>query len=138
MQRVSKSVGRAFLDVMGVLKRDFHETDPLDDKDAPMDEILESGPAGTSPSVLDAATRAALRVVEAHNEARELDVSAIRKRMGLSQAEFARRFGFAVATLRHWEIGDRKPRGAALLLLNVISRRPDVVLQVLRCNRWKK
>lgn len=103
-----------------------------------MDEILENGAGERSPSVLDAATRAALRVVEAHNEARELDVSAIRKRMGLSQAEFARRFGFAVATLRHWEIGDRKPRGAALVLLNVISRRPDVVLQVLRCNRWKK
>ena len=56
-----------------------------------------------------------------------VDVSALRRRMGMTQEQFAARFGFSVATLRHWERGDRTPQGAALVLLNVIKRSPDVV-----------
>jgi DNA-binding transcriptional regulator YiaG len=42
-----------------------------------------------------------------------VDVAALRKRMRMTQKQFCRRFGFTLATLRHWERGDRKPRGAA-------------------------
>lgn len=56
-----------------------------------------------------------------------VDVSALRLRMGMTQEQFAARFGFSVATLRHWERGDRTPQGAALVLLNVIKRAPDAV-----------
>lgn len=56
-----------------------------------------------------------------------VDVSALRHRMGMTQEQFAARFGFSVATLRHWERGDRTPQGAALVLLNVINRAPDAV-----------
>lgn len=56
-----------------------------------------------------------------------VDVSALRRRMGMTQEQFAARFGFSVATLRHWERGDRSPQGAALVLLNVIKRAPDAV-----------
>ena len=56
-----------------------------------------------------------------------VDVSALRQRMGVTQEQFAARFGFSVATLRHWERGDRTPHGAALVLLNVIKRAPDAV-----------
>lgn len=56
-----------------------------------------------------------------------VDVSALRRRMGMTQEQFAARFGFSVATLRHWERGDRTPQGAALVLLNVIKRAPDAV-----------
>ena len=56
-----------------------------------------------------------------------VDVSALRQRMGMTQEQFAARFGFSVATLRHWERGDRSPHGASLVLLNVIKRAPDVV-----------
>jgi len=56
-----------------------------------------------------------------------VDVSALRQRMGMTQEQFAARFGFSVATLRHWERGDRTPQGAALVLLNVIKRAPDAV-----------
>ena len=61
-----------------------------------------------------------------------VDVAHLRKRIGMTQTQFARRFGFPVATLRHWERGDRKPRGAALVLLNVIARNPRLVLDVLK------
>ncbi len=56
-----------------------------------------------------------------------VDVSALRQNMGMTQEQFAARFGFSVATLRHWERGDRSPNGASLVLLNVIKRAPEVV-----------
>ena len=61
-----------------------------------------------------------------------VNVAQLRGRMNLTQAQLASRFGFPVATLRHWERGDRKPGGAALVLLNVIARRPRAVLESLR------
>jgi DNA-binding transcriptional regulator YiaG len=51
----------------------------------------------------------------------DIDVVALRRKLGLSQARFAHRFGFPVATLRHWEQGKRRPRGCALALLHVID-----------------
>jgi putative transcriptional regulator len=60
-----------------------------------------------------------------------VDVAAVRERVGLSQAQFAARFGFSVSTLRHWERGDRQPQGAALVLLNLIERDPPGVLRLL-------
>jgi putative transcriptional regulator len=60
-----------------------------------------------------------------------VDVAGLRRRLQMSQAQFARRFGFSVATLRHWERGDRKPRGPALVLLNVIAHNHRVVLMAL-------
>lgn len=60
-----------------------------------------------------------------------VDVAALRGRLGLSQAQFAARFGVSVATLRHWERGDRNPQGPALVLLNLIDRDPEGVLRAL-------
>ncbi len=61
-----------------------------------------------------------------------VDVSGLRARLSLTQEQFAARFGFSVATLRHWERGDRSPSGASLVLLNVIDRNPAAVLQALQ------
>jgi putative transcriptional regulator len=60
-----------------------------------------------------------------------VDVAAVRARLGLTQAQFAARFGFSVATLRHWERGDRRPQGPALVLLNLIDREPQAVMGAL-------
>ena len=62
----------------------------------------------------------------------EVDVRAVRLKLGMTQNLFAARFGFPLATLRHWEYGRRKPTGASLTLLNVIARNPRAVLQSLR------
>jgi len=56
-------------------------------------------------------------------------VKAVRERTGLTQEEFAATFAISLGALRHWERGDRKPRGTALVLLNVIARDPDAVLR---------
>jgi len=61
-----------------------------------------------------------------------VDVSGLRERLSLTQEQFAARFGFSVATLRHWERGDRSPSGASLVLLNVINNDPAAVLRALR------
>jgi putative transcriptional regulator len=42
----------------------------------------------------------------------EIDVRAIRGRLGLTQQQFAVRFGFNINTLRHWEQGRLVPEGA--------------------------
>ena len=60
-----------------------------------------------------------------------VDVAEVRGRLGLTQAEFAARFGISVATLRHRERGDRSPQGPALVLLNLIDRDPKGVLRAL-------
>lgn len=60
------------------------------------------------------------------------DIKAIRNRIGMSQTEFAKAFGISLGTLRHWERGDRTPRGPALVLLNVLDKEPEAVLRALR------
>jgi len=60
-----------------------------------------------------------------------VDVKAIRGRLGMSQSEFARTFGFPLGTLQNWERGHRRPEGAARVLLTVIDRRPEAVLEAL-------
>jgi putative transcriptional regulator len=62
----------------------------------------------------------------------EIDVRAIRGRLGLTQQEFAFRFGFSINTLRHWEQGRRVPEGPTRAYLLVIDREPQVVQKALR------
>jgi putative transcriptional regulator len=54
----------------------------------------------------------------------EVDVKALRERLDLSQAQFAKRFGFALKTVQDWEQHRRKPVGPARVLLNMIARDP--------------
>ena len=61
-----------------------------------------------------------------------VDVKAVRERTGLTQEQFAATFAIGLGALRHWERGDRKPRGAALVLLNVIAKEPEAVLRAVR------
>lgn len=56
-----------------------------------------------------------------------MDVRAIRLKLGMTQEEFAARFGFSINTLRHWEQGRRRPEGPARAYLRVIDRNPEAV-----------
>ncbi len=62
----------------------------------------------------------------------EIDVKAIRARLGLTQQQFAARFGFNITTLRQWEQGRRVPDGPARTFLKVIDREPEAVQRALR------
>jgi putative transcriptional regulator len=58
-------------------------------------------------------------------------VRTVRKRLGLSQAQFAARYHFPVGTLRDWEQKRRQPDAPALAYLRVIAREPEMVAEAL-------
>ena len=62
----------------------------------------------------------------------EVNVRKVRTKMGLSQAQFATKFGFPPATLRNWEQGRARPDAPTRVLLAVIAKHPEVVEDVLR------
>jgi putative transcriptional regulator len=62
----------------------------------------------------------------------DVDVREVRTKMGLSQAQFATKFGFPPATLRNWEQGRARPDAPTRVLLAVIAKHPEAVEDVLR------
>jgi putative transcriptional regulator len=69
--------------------------------------------------------------VEFRNPPDDIDVKAIRERLGLSQEEFALRYGLEVASLRNWEQGRTQPELAVRVLFRVIERNPEAVERAL-------
>ena len=61
----------------------------------------------------------------------EVNIRQVRRKMGLSQAGFASKFGFPPATLRNWEQGRSRPDAPTRVLLAVISKHPEAVEDVL-------
>jgi len=61
----------------------------------------------------------------------QVNVAAVRRRLGLSQAGFARAFGLDVTAIHAWEQGRRRPDRAARVLLAVIAKEPHAVLRAL-------
>jgi len=61
----------------------------------------------------------------------EVDVKAIRNRLGMTQARFSETFGFSLDAIKHWEGGRRTPEAPARTLLTVIERNPAAVLTAL-------
>ena len=59
------------------------------------------------------------------------DVRETRRAMGLSQSQFAAKFGFPLATLQNWEQGRARPDTPTRVLLAVIARHPEAVEDVL-------
>jgi len=63
------------------------------------------------------------------------DVRSLRERYGLSQPKFAALLGISVGTLRNWEQGRRRPEGSARVLLRIVAKHPDAVLDVASTTR---
>ncbi|MGH7034687.1 MAG: helix-turn-helix domain-containing protein [Stellaceae bacterium] len=95
------------------------------------DEEIEAqiaADADLSPVFTDAELARARRIIPALPSS---EIKAIRRRLGLSQVQFARRYGFSVETVRNYEQGHRKPNGPARVLLRVIATEPDAVTRAL-------
>jgi putative transcriptional regulator len=58
-------------------------------------------------------------------------VRTVRRRLKLTQAEFAARFRVPLGTLRDWEQGRREPDAPALALLRIIEHDPDAAMRAL-------
>jgi putative transcriptional regulator len=101
-------------------------------KGAYMAEAFKSIKQGLNEAIAHARSKSGTAESVKLYQPQAVDVSSLRGRLNLTQEQFAARFGFSVATLRHWERGDRSPSGASLVLLNVIERNPAAVLQALQ------
>jgi putative transcriptional regulator len=73
-----------------------------------------------------------VRVRVTYVPAPQVDVRKLRARMGLSQTQFAAKFGFSLDSIQNWEQGHRQPEGPARVLLVVIAKNPKAVEEALR------
>jgi len=88
------------------------------------------------PARVDTATEADLARQAADDEVEAMQDAAkfarrVRKRLGLSQAEFSERIDVSLDTIRNWEQGKRCPTGAAKALLKVLDKAPEAALAAL-------
>lgn len=51
-------------------------------------------------------------------------IQALRRRLGLTQAELAAELGVRQQTVSEWETGSYRPRGASARMLRVVAERP--------------
>lgn len=68
----------------------------------------------------------------------DVDVAGLRKRLGLTQREFADGFQISLSTLRNWEQGSRHPEGPARVLLKVIRKDPQHVIRAIWPDKRKR
>lgn len=82
----------------------------------------------TIPEGRDAFSELAGLGVRVHRvEPPRVDIRAIRQGLGLTQFEFAIRFGLELDTVQNWEQGRYSPDPAASVLLKVIEKNPEAV-----------
>ena len=60
-----------------------------------------------------------------------VDVTALRKKLGMTQVVFCKTFKLSLGTVRDWEQHRFIPEGPARVLLTVIERDPETVIQAL-------
>ena len=85
---------------------------------------------------VDATTEAEIAAQEREDEEEAMQDMAryarrVRRRLGLTQVELARRIDVPHETIRNWEQGKRCPTGAARALLRVLDKAPETALRVL-------
>jgi putative transcriptional regulator len=87
-------------------------------------------------AVVDGTTETEIALQQQEDDAEAMQDMAryarrIRRRLGLSQVELARRIDVPHETIRNWEQGKRCPTGAARALLRVLDKAPETALRVL-------
>lgn len=88
------------------------------------------------PVRVDATTEADIAKQAAADETEAMQDTAkfarrVRKRLGLSQAEFSERIDVSLDTICSWEEGRCSPTGAAKALLKVLDKAPEAALAAL-------
>ena len=58
-------------------------------------------------------------------------IKEIRKKLNLSQSDFALMIGVSISTLQNWEQGRREPDSPAKALLKIASKNPEAVMDAL-------
>jgi putative transcriptional regulator len=73
----------------------------------------------------DLARQIATNPDAAPDMAPEIDVRAIRRAAGMTQAHFAEIYEFSIRTVEEWERGAKKPSGPARTLLRAVKADPE-------------
>jgi putative transcriptional regulator len=60
-----------------------------------------------------------------------VNVQALRERLGLTQQEFARRYRFPLRSVQEWEQRRKRPAAGTMILLLAISRKPKALADAL-------
>ncbi len=66
-----------------------------------------------------------------HNEWDCEQIRALRRHLGITQAEMARRLGTRQQTISEWETGQYQPRGASSTLLSMVAEETRFPYQAL-------
>lgn len=66
------------------------------------------------------------------------DAKQYRRQLGISQADFAERFGLPLQTYVQWERGRREPEISAKMLLSLIVEAPHEVIRIARRNKRRE
>jgi DNA-binding transcriptional regulator YiaG len=76
-------------------------------------------------------TRVRKRLIQGKFESGD-DITALRRFVRLTQAQFAQAMGISVHTLRNWEQGRRFPEGPAIALLRIAAKHPRIIRENLK------
>ena len=60
-----------------------------------------------------------------------INIAAVRKKLGMTQREFATQYYIKLQTLRNWEQEKRSPDATTLAYLTCIASRPKEILKIL-------
>ena len=63
-------------------------------------------------------------------------ITTLRKKLNLSQAQFAKTIGISVKTLQDWEQARRKPSRSAKSLLLLAEKHPEIFKKISKNNRY--
>jgi putative transcriptional regulator len=99
-------------------------------KVACMTEAQIERAAKSDPDALPS-TKTQLKGFKRVHPPKEIDVQAIRHKLGFSQSDFASYFGISLRTLQEWEQHRSEPNPVARNFLSVVSQYPDVVQKAL-------
>src|ERR1700676_4178730 len=97
----------------------------------PLSKAAGDALAATDWSTIDAMTdeditrQIASNPDAAPDMAPQIDVRAIRRAAGMTQAQFAAAYEFSVRTVQEWERGAKRPSGPARTLLRAIKGDPE-------------
>jgi len=61
----------------------------------------------------------------------KVDIAAVRKKLGMTQKQFAEQYYIKLQTLRNWEQEKRSPDSTTLAYLTCIAQQPKVIWKML-------
>ena len=101
-----------------------------------LEEMLSAGRAVVLAPTVESVSALASELAEsgvraALVESDDIDVKAVRTRLGITQEQFALRYGLDLDSLQNWEAKRRKPDAAARSYLRVIARLPESASEAL-------